>query len=131
MSSDDYALLLDESADGARSPILELPEGSTVVDAGDALEALFAADRDTPAAVIKIGDDVVGVSSRARLVELGSSLLRSVGDGDGATLPGASLRYRILYFRCPTCGARVRRIHVDPRTPPECPNHHGAMELQP
>jgi len=91
---------------------------------------LFAGDSDTATVAVVVGGDFVGVSSRARLQALGSAVIRSMGDGAGATLPGSSLRYRILRFRCVTCGAQIRRIHVDARAMPTCPNGHGPMELE-
>ncbi len=131
MNSDVYDLLLDPRA-GARTdlPVVDLPADWPVADAALALEAVFADDATTPAVLLMVGDREIGVSSRDRLVDLGSAVLRSPGDGDGATLPGASLRYRILRFRCPVCATVARRIHVDPREAPSCPNGHGQLEPQ-
>jgi hypothetical protein len=36
-----------------------------------------------------------------------------------------------LRFRCPICGAALRRIHIDRRAMPLCPNGHGPLELEP
>jgi hypothetical protein len=130
VSREDYGILLDAEATDAGMPVLELPADCPVSDAADALEAVFANDAQATAAAVMIGDEFVGVSSRSRLVTLGSAVLRSMGAGAGATLPGASLRYRILRFRCSTCGAQARRIHIDARTLPACPNSHGPMELE-
>ena len=130
MNRNEYLILLDASATSAELPVLELPADCHVADAADALEAFFADDADATAVVVMVGDEFVGVSSRARLLALGSAVLRSMGEGAGATLPGASLRYQMLRFRCLACGARARRIHVDARALPACPNGHGAMELE-
>jgi hypothetical protein len=130
MSSDEYQLLLDDTVDPGDLPVLELPGQWPVADVADALESYFAADPDSPAVTVRLGADHIGVSSRARIQALSSLIVRSLGDGDGATLPGASLRYRILRFWCPRCDARTRRIHVDARDLPECPRGHGVMELE-
>ncbi len=124
----EYLMILDDSATGADLPLLDLPAECRVSDAADALEAFFLDDVDATAVRVTVGDEPVGVSSRARLLALGSAVLRSLGDGAGATLPGASLRYRILRFHCLTCGARARRVHVDRRAAPACPNGHGTLE---
>ena len=136
MNSQVYDLLVDplaaESATGENVGIerlvVDLPADCSVADAAAALEAVFADDTTATTVVLVVGDHTVGVSSRDRLINVGSVVLRSPGDGDGATLPGASLRYRILRFRCGTCGAGVRRIHVDPRSAPQCPRGHGDLE---
>jgi hypothetical protein len=138
MNPDAYDLLIDPRAVDTTSekvrtelPVLDLPADCQVADAAVALEAVFADDAALTAALLVVGDSQVGVSSRDRLVNLGSVVLRSAGDGEGATLPGASLRYRIVRFRCAACEARVRRIHVDPRATPQCTNGHGDLELEP
>ncbi|MBO3748372.1 hypothetical protein J5X84_20040 [Streptosporangiaceae bacterium NEAU-GS5] len=108
---------------------LDLAAGSSVQDAAEALEALLADDVSVDGVVVVVGGEVVGATSRGRLIRLGSAVLRSIGDGAGATLPGESLHYRIVRFACATCGSQARRVHVDPRAAPVCPNGHGIMEL--
>jgi hypothetical protein len=133
VNSDNYGLLLDPRAGSPGAPrlhVVDLPADLPVEDAAVALEAVFADDATARTVLLLVGDHEVGVSSRERLIDLGSAVLRSPGDGDGATLPGSSLRYRILRYRCPKCAAVVRRIHVDSRDAPRCPNGHGQLELE-
>ncbi|WP_424535854.1 hypothetical protein ACOZ38_38380 [Sphaerisporangium viridialbum] len=125
---DGFDVLLDDTPDDPGFVRLDLPAGSSVLDATEALEAVLADDASMESAVLVVGDRFVGVSSRSRLVRLGSAVLRSIGDGAGATLLGESLRYRIIRFACATCDSATRRVHVDPRTPPMCPRGHGPME---
>ncbi|MEV7964615.1 hypothetical protein AB0O34_01350 [Sphaerisporangium sp. NPDC088356] len=123
-------MLLDDTPDDPGLVRLDLPPGSSVLDATEALESLLADDASIEYAVLVVGDQVAGVSSRSRLVRLGSAVLRSLGDGAGATLPGESLRYRIIRFACATCGSATRRVHLDPRMTPTCPQGHGPMETR-
>ena len=127
---EDYGPVLDESASPTGElPVLDLAAGTDVGEAANALEAFFVDDTAAEEVVIQVADEIVGVSSRETLALLGSTVVRGVGDGAGATLPGASLRYRIPRFACPSCDAAARRIHVDHRDLPMCPNGHGPMEL--
>lgn len=119
---------MDRAADAAGLAVLDLDAGCDVRVAAYALEAYFDDDREAEAVVVMVGGAVVGVSSRSRLRAIGSEPARAVGEGAGATLPGRSLRYRILRFACRTCAAQARRIHVDNRTAPVCPDGHGPME---
>lgn len=134
MTDDKFDILLDASRpaeplpDGI--PVLDLPPGCRVPDAADALESLFVTDRTLREVAVGVGGRIVGITTRAYLSGLGTPVLRSVGDGDGATLPGESLRYEILRYRCPSCDTLRRRIHVDTRPAPVCPNGHGDLELQ-
>jgi hypothetical protein len=130
MSAEDFDILMDGSAVRNDLPVLELPLDYSATDAADALEALFATDPTMNRVVVLVGDYVAGVSSRDHLRRIGSAVLRSLGEGDRATLPGESMRYRILRFRCSNCGAVRQRVHLDTRSVPLCPNGHGAMELQ-
>lgn len=132
VSPDEFDFLWDprtHDAEPGDRPVLDLPPESDAVSAAGALEAFFVDDTDATIVEVKVADAVLGTSSRAHLVAIGSTALRSLGDGDGATLPGESLRYRILRFECDTCHAVVRRIHVDRRSMPQCPNGHDRMRL--
>ncbi|MFG3023843.1 hypothetical protein ACGFZQ_35815 [Streptomyces sp. NPDC048254] len=135
MTDAPFSILLDASrvADHVpdRTPVLDLPPGFGAVEAADALESLFVTDRELHEVALGVGGEIVGVTTRTYLDSLGRAVLRSLGDGDGATLPGESLRYEILRYRCSTCGAEERRIHVDERSAPVCPNGHGALEPTP
>lgn len=120
-------LLFDPSASAGGAVRLDLPGDLTVEDTAAALEALLASEA-VECVLLVVDGRPAGVSSRSWLARLGASGLRSLGDGAGATLPGESLRYRLLRYTCGTCGAEVRRIHVDPRDLPMCPNGHGRLE---
>ncbi|MEV4021067.1 hypothetical protein AB0J35_62410 [Nonomuraea angiospora] len=80
--------------------------------------------------ILQIGGQEVGATSRQRIEQLAGRRLRSIGDGDGASLPGESASYEFLRFRCGTCGRRVRRIHIDERDLPRCPQGHGVLERE-
>ncbi|MEV3993795.1 hypothetical protein AB0J57_33420 [Streptomyces sp. NPDC049837] len=121
-------LLFDPSAPADGAVRLDLPGGLTLEDAAGALEALLAAEAVEYVLVVVDGRPV-GATSRSWLVRIGATGMRSLGDGAGATLPGESLRYRLLRYTCGTCRAEIRRVHVDPRDPPACPNGHGILEL--
>ncbi|MFC1401864.1 MULTISPECIES: hypothetical protein [Streptacidiphilus] len=134
MNPDEFDILWDpRSADTERGdrPVLDLPPESDAVDAADALEAFFVDDTEATTVEVTVADAVLGTSSRDHLLAIGSPGLRTLGDADGATLPGESLRYRILRFECDTCHAVIRRIHVDRRSMPQCPNGHDRMRLVP
>lgn len=119
-------MLLDPSAGAEGALRLDLPGGMSAEDVADALESALAAEP-VERILIVIGDEEAGIASRDALARL-SPTVRAYGDGAGATLPGESLRYRLLRYSCGTCGAQARRVHVDPRDPPQCPNGHGPMD---
>ncbi|MFF5976962.1 hypothetical protein ACFY7C_36225 [Streptomyces sp. NPDC012769] len=125
---DDLKLLFDPSAPIDGTVRLDIPAGLTLEDAASALEALLAAEAVEYVLVVVDGRPV-GVTSRRWLIRIGAASMRSLGDGAGATLPGESLRYRLLRYTCGMCNAEIRRVHVDPRDPPTCPNGHGVLEL--
>jgi len=127
-SAPTYGILLDPSVAEVVPLALDFPDGTSEVAAAAALEDLLTTEPDIEHVTIIVAGQVIGVSSRARLTRLGATL-RSVGDGDGATLPGRSAQYRLLRFRCQRCQAELRRVHVDEREPPMCPNGHGEMRL--
>jgi len=53
------------------------------------------------------------------------------GSGDRASLPGRSTRYRVIWFVCPHCGARMECVYYDEGDTPLCGNSlHGRMEIQ-
>lgn len=131
MTAADFAILLDGSTADDDLPVLELPRNCSAADAAAALESFLVDDTTASRVIVSIGGQAIGVSSRDHLRRIGSAVLRSIGEGDGATLPGESLQYRILRFRCPICGAARRRIHIDRRSLPLCPNGHGPMKLEP
>lgn len=131
MTAADFAILLDGSTADDDLPVLELSGDCSATNAAAALESFFVDDTTADRVVVSLGGQAIGVSSRDHLRRLGSAVLRSIGEADGATLPGESLQYRILRFRCPICGAALRRIHIDRRAMPLCPNGHGPLELEP
>lgn len=127
-STPSYGILVDPSVTEEVLLALDLPDGTSEVVAAEALEALLVTEPAVELVTIIVAGRVVGVSSRMRLTGLGTTI-RSVGDGDGATLPGRSTRFRLLRFRCQHCQSDVRRVHVDERELPRCPLGHGELEL--
>lgn len=121
-------MLFDPSAPTDGTVRLDIPGGLTLEDAASALEALLASEA-VEYVLVAVDGRPVGVTSRSWLIRIGAANMRSLGAGAGATLPGESLRYRLLRYTCGTCNAEIRRVHVDPRDPPACPNGHGVLEL--
>jgi hypothetical protein len=53
------------------------------------------------------------------------------GASDRASLPGRSTRYRMIWFVCPHCGARMECLFYDEGDLPLCRNSlHGQMEIK-
>lgn len=122
-----FDLLLDRAATRVGAELLDLPEGSDVITVAHALESLLLSVPAVESVVLVVGNHEVGVSSRQHVRQLGATRIRDLGDGDGAVLPGESVRYEIVRFHCPVCGNALRRIHVDSRSAPDCPRGHGPM----
>ena len=54
-----------------------------------------------------------------------------MGSGDGASLPGRSTRYRVIWLVCAHCGTKMAWSFYDERDVPLCANSpHGRMELE-
>ncbi|MEV6410047.1 hypothetical protein [Kribbella sp. NPDC051718] len=129
MAGNEYWVLRDQSEAPDQAPRLELPLGVEVLRAAEVLEELFTAESRLDAVALVVGDTVVGGTSRDHvLVPVEEE--RSVGTGDGATLPGYSGKYELLRFVCAECGRVTYRLQVDPRDPPLCVDGHGALELE-
>lgn len=122
-----YEILLDRDGTADGLPRLELPEGIAVLDAAVALEELFDSDSALEYVAVVVGSVLVGRTSRIHVL-LSEEQERTVGDGDGATLPGYSSQYELLMFVCGTCDRVTYRLHLDPREVPVCPDGHGALE---
>jgi hypothetical protein len=117
------------------------------VSLSQAAAALEAALDKTPALErleLRIGDETVGVATRAHVTTHGlpgtgsgpeednrahPHGTRGPGAGDGATLPGTPTQFEIIRFRCAdaSCDQVELRIHIDDDLP-SCPEH-GSMEL--
>jgi hypothetical protein len=128
-------VLLDPAETGT-PVILELPPGTALDDAFDAVYSVFRADEETGWIRLVVAGTGLGVVSRERLDRLFGPTRGSVEapatHADGGELPGYSTRYKLLCFRCrqrDTCGHAVYRIHYDETGPPDCPGGHGTMEL--
>ncbi|GAA3551522.1 hypothetical protein [Kribbella ginsengisoli] len=129
MAGDEYRILRDQRDAPDRVPRVELPMGFEVLRAADVLEELFTTESRLDAVALVVGDEVVGGTSRDHvLVPVEEE--RSVGTGDGATLPGYSATYELLKFVCAECGRVTYRLQVDPRDEPRCVDGHGALELE-
>lgn len=103
----------------------------TADDLAALLRAVFDADPDLVAVGLRVGHAVAGVVGRAR-IRLLTERQRAAQDGDGATLPGRSRRYRLLAFRCDTDECAAVEWHVmTPDEPPPCPHGHGALRYDP
>jgi hypothetical protein len=122
-----YRMLVDRTVTVQDSPLLGLPDGIALLDAAAALEALFQAEPTLERVTLMVGGVAVGATSRSYLTRLGARGHRGFGDGDGATLPGESPRYRALRYGCTTCDTVVYLVHVDSSGAPSCPRGHGPM----
>ncbi|SFT31450.1 hypothetical protein [Streptomyces sp. ok210] len=128
MTDSYYQILVDEDADEHGAVLLDLPPGIELAIAGNAVVSVFVSEPAVETVRLRVADSFEGIVTRRRITELTDSMVR-LGDADGATLPGPSNQYRILHFRClePSCPVEQRRIHVDPRSVPQCRLGHGAM----
>lgn len=140
-----FALLVDAADAGAPPPAcLKLPGDVSLPQAAAALEAALHRDPALERLELRIGDETVGVATRAHVTKHGSSGTpssseedkrvhshgtRGPGAGDGATLPGTPAGFEIIRFRCTdvSCDQEEIRIHIDDDLP-TCPQH-GSMEL--
>jgi hypothetical protein len=125
-----YAVLLDRTATAERAPHIEVPAGVHVENVAGVVEWVLGADRGVTCVVLAVGGTVIGVTSRAHLVEtFGRPHVRSFGDADRATQPGESTRYRPVAFRCAQCGHITYTAFFDERYRPTCQTTgHGEME---
>ncbi|MGW0631174.1 hypothetical protein [Streptomyces sp. NPDC002758] len=128
-----YRFLLDRHGDGAAGASLVLPTGIDPVVGLDMdavaflLRALFVADESLTAVSLRIGDIMIGAAGRGRLLRL-TDPLRAVAEGDGAEMPGRSMRYQLLAYTCRTAGCPAAEWHVVvPDRIPLCPNGHGRL----
>jgi hypothetical protein len=70
--------------------------------------------------VIYLGESV-GFTTRGKLAAPDATAGAGFGDSQGATLPGESTGYRVVWFRCVQHRIWVPASCYDPRRPPECP----------
>jgi hypothetical protein len=72
-----------------------------------------------------------GTRSPERWCSVPSGTGGQTGAGDRASLPGRSTRYRVIWFVCPRCGARMECLFYDEGDMALCRNAlHGQMEIQ-
>lgn len=120
----------EEAADTDPTARFDLPPTTPPGEGAAMLEDLFATYGELERVLLSVGGTAVGVCTREFLRELGAEVYRGVGDGDGATLPGESTRYRLLTFGCAVCPHLTFRVHIDERDIPQCPDGHGALTLR-
>ncbi|WP_327091191.1 hypothetical protein OIE66_11310 [Nonomuraea sp. NBC_01738] len=106
--------------------VLELPPGTTAVEAARVLAALYDTDASADRVLLRIGGRDRGVSARLRVGALRAGP-RGVGDADRATLAGRAA-YTLVRFHCPSCTQRAVRVHVDEDDLPRCQDH-GVMRI--
>jgi hypothetical protein len=126
-----YGALLDPEARAEDAVRLEVPASATPALVGSAVVDMLLRDPDRAAVALVVGGDLVGVATwrRARRWADGfSSTSGARGDGAEASLPGRSMRYVVLRYRCSDCAAETRVLFVDEEAPPRCPSGHGPME---
>jgi hypothetical protein len=123
-----YRILLDRDASDADAVQFDAPPGTSADKLAEMLVALFDAEEAIASLVISVDGRRIGVSTRRRLDQLAMPTTRGEGDSDQGSLPGYSVNYRFIRFRCQVCGEELRRIHVDPRSSPTCLLGHGTME---
>ncbi|WP_405706378.1 hypothetical protein OG264_04120 [Streptomyces xanthophaeus] len=125
-----YGMLVDPRAESEGAPRLELPAGTSLDDAAEALGRVLAAHELLDRVLLVVGDEEAGATSRsyARIV-LGITP-RGPGDEARATVPGESTRFSVIAFRCASCGSRAYTAFYDDRYRPVCrTGDHGPMEL--
>ena len=125
-----YGALLDPEAHADDAVRLEVPASATPALVGSVVVDMLLRDRDQAAVALVVDGDLVGIATRRRARRWAARLSSSSGDrGDGAeaSLPGTSMHYVVLRYRCPACAAESRVLFVDEEAPPRCPSGHGPM----
>ena len=123
-----FGVLVDPASTGELPVRLELDPGTDAEVAANVLTDLFDAEPATDGVLLVVAGEEIGRCTRDRLRELGRPTdSRGVfGDGDGASLPGRSTKYRLLRFRCTRCRDEARLLFLDGASP-ECRNGHGPL----
>jgi hypothetical protein len=133
MNTVEFELLVDTAADVVGARVMHVPEGTSVVQVVTAVEEMLLRDPAVESVLVMASGRAVVLTSRSLLERrfgLGS-VTRRIGDGDGATLPGASTRFRLLRYRCaePGCGGVGYGAYHDERERPPCRRCGRPMDL--
>ncbi|GAA1406777.1 hypothetical protein [Catellatospora coxensis] len=118
------------SADVVHEEATDLP----LPDLRRALIAKYEANPATQRIELRVAGASVGVTTRRRVCrkpgDAGVVGDTPAGEGDRATQPGDSTRYRTVDFRCSSCDQGASLSFYDERRMPKCPTAgHHVMEL--
>lgn len=112
--------------------VRDFDESVTLLEARRELMALFATSPNVDRVLIRINGEDVGVAPRDKAgkdpgVAGTDAAPAGLGASDGATLPGDSSEYRLVQFRCHSCGRLFQCSYFDERFVPECVGHGRAV----
>lgn len=134
--ADRYRILTDPRAEpGSASHRLQIPLGTPLEDAADALDIIFRRGSACDAVLLTVGSQFAGVVTRERFRALSSATGphrggQPVGAGDGPSLPGPPVQYELFTFLCPRCGWTDYLMEGD-QPAPHCPKAgHGPMDRE-
>ncbi|WP_326754747.1 hypothetical protein OH738_12980 [Streptomyces hirsutus] len=129
----DYRMLVDPAAEAIGAVAVHVPEGTSVVAAAALLEDVLLRFPGVETVALMVGGRRAALASRSFLTRAFGAPVgdKGTGDGDGATLPGASTRYVALRYACaePGCAGEAYTAYHDDRFRPACPLCGRPMEL--
>ena len=120
-----YRSFLSLTAEGTRETLVL--QGSPKVDQfRDQARERFAKHPGLDALEIRSADgQFVGFVTKARISEPDRTAAEAPGDSQGATLPGESTGYRVVWFQCHDHAPPIwiPLTYYDLRYPPDCPEN--------
>ncbi len=126
-------MLVDPAAGPTEAVEVHVPEGTSVVAVADLLEDILGRFPDVETMELVVGGRRAALTSRSFLTRtfVAPAGDKGTGDGDGATVPGASTRYTALRYACTKsgCAGEVYAAYHDDRYCPACPLCGRPMEL--
>jgi hypothetical protein len=117
-----YRALLVQSSDDRSAPVdvSDLPRADAF---RTRMRSHFQAQPELKILEVRIGSEVIGYVTHEKIFEPAMTAGAGSGDSQGATLPGESTGYRVVWFTCrkhqPTIW--IPMAYYDPRYPPSCP----------
>lgn len=129
----DFAAVLDLTKPPCSVNVLDVSAETSVVQLAGLLESVLRDHPDVEQIAIAIDGVIAGGTSRSFLRRAYPDLYRSeaLTSSDGASLPGSSHQYRLIWFACtsPDCEHRAWRVRHDARQAPACDvAGHGEMK---
>jgi hypothetical protein len=120
-----YRSFLASSAEGTREPLV-LPGFPKTDQFRDLVRRRFAEQPGLDALEVRTETgESVGYVTKARISEPDRTAAEGPGDSQGATLPGESTGYRVVWFKCSDHAPAIwiPQAYYDPRYPAACPQN--------